>query len=42
MVLPQPAGNIGGFTADDNGRATFQIVSDRVKVIVYVNDYTHV
>jgi len=30
----QPAGNIGSFIADDNGRATFQMVSDRVKVTV--------
>ena len=33
LYLSQPAGNVGSFTADDNGRATFQLVSDRVKVI---------
>ena len=34
LYLAQPAGNIGSFTADDNGRATFQLVSDKVKVTV--------
>ena len=33
LHISQPAGNVGSFTADDNGRATFQLVSDRVKVI---------
>ena len=33
LHLVQPAGNVGSFTADDNGRATFQLVSDKVKVI---------
>ena len=33
LHLSQPAGNVGSFIADDNGRATFQLVSDRVKVI---------
>ena len=32
LHLSQPAGNVGSFTADDNGRATFQLVFDRVKV----------
>ena len=31
-MFTQPAGNVGSFTADDNGKATFQMVSDRVKV----------
>ena len=42
----QPAGNVGSFTADDNGCATFQLVSDSVKVIkctvvVYIINTIH-
>ena len=33
LNLLQPAGDLGSFTADKTGRATFQIVSDNVKVL---------